>query len=96
MDEINKLQEQIKALQSDLKIKEEQEEYARKLLAEEKGLTESMKVTLSELEDRIENLENELKLKSESLMNVTKEYNELRSSRFMRIVELLEKLFPKK
>ena len=38
MDEINKLQEQIKALQSDLKIKEEQEKHARKLLAEEKGL----------------------------------------------------------
>jgi N-acetylmuramoyl-L-alanine amidase CwlA len=96
MDEINELKKQIESLQADLKIKSDQEEYARKLLAEEKALTGSMKITLDEYESRIENIEAELKIKSDSLMEVTKAYNELKGSRFMGIVELLEKLFPKK
>ena len=96
MDEINKLQAQIETLQSDLKIKSDQEEYARKLLDEEKAMNEELKVALSEYENRLDNLENDLRLKTESLMKVTMAYNELKGSRFMKVVELLEKLFPKK
>lgn len=96
MDEINKLQVQIESLQADLKIKSDQEEYARKLLDEEKAMNEELKKSLDDYENRLENLEADLKVKAESLMNVTQAYNELKGSRFMKVVELLEKLFPKK
>jgi chromosome segregation ATPase len=95
LDEINKLQAQIESLESDLKIKSDQEEYARKLLDEEKAMNEELKKSLDDYENRLENLEADLKVKAESLMSVTQAYNELKGSRFMKVVELLEKLFPK-
>lgn len=96
MDEIIKLQQQIETLQTNLKLKSEQEEYTRKLLNEEKAANKELNGILDDYKNSFERLETELKIKSTSLEEVTKAYNELRNSRFIGIIELLEKLFPKK